>query len=295
MDPALFPGPLSEFSYGQPSPDPAGLPSPRRTADIRERLLDLAYDATSYLRRHAKPAVRVSAALLLAASLAACDGASETAELDDSVLVTEPLSEEVRNGLPTAPGRYQLVPGSIARDSRGVYHFNWLAPGQTGEGAPASASLVKLSQAADENYLEIPAQGDPTLHLRSNTEIALASADQLRSNPYPYYSAVPAFVYWRPFFVGGGFGPAYYDPPMRTVPASGTVDGARSSTVPPPPAERTVGISRAVSGRAGGTGSGGAASMKSGADTGGKSSTTAPRSSGFSAGSGSSSSASSSG
>ena len=56
-----------------PPPEEAHSPS-AFDAEIRQRLLDLALDARSYLRQNARPAVRVSAALLLAASLAACSG-----------------------------------------------------------------------------------------------------------------------------------------------------------------------------------------------------------------------------
>lgn len=261
-------------------------------AERRERLLDLAYDISSRLRHHADPAVRVSAALLLAASLASCggDSADDPTSGDGTSLaepVAEPLTEEVRSGLPMAPGRYPLVENSLRRDEQGVYHFGWREPGATeGPGIPASASLARLAEASQE-ALEVPVAGDPILHLRHNSQIALASA----ANPLtPTTSRVggvsPGFVYWRPLWVGSGIsGPAYYDPP-RVVASSGMVDGARTSTTPPAPAQRTYGLAHAVSGRAGGTGSGTAASSRSGGDasSGGRSGIAGPNSSSFSGG-----------
>jgi len=100
-----------------PPPDsppisPAPDEEPAR-ARLRERLLDLAYDASSYLRRHAQPAVRVSAALLLAASLAACGSSSRPASGGSRTSAVQPLNQEVRTGLPSAPGRYPIVDGTL--------------------------------------------------------------------------------------------------------------------------------------------------------------------------------------
>jgi len=252
-------------------------------AEIRQRLLDLALDARSYLRQNTRPAVRVSAALLLAASLAACSGDVSSSQSPPPTVA--PLTQEVREGLPTAPGRYDVIESSLQRDTQGVYAFRWLDPGDTtGSGHQARVSLLKLAQ-SNSNYLEVPAQGDPTLYLRPNTSIQLGNT----TNP----AGVPGggFGYWRPFFVGGPFLPGYYNPPQSTIPSSGTVDGARVSSSPPSPSARTVGVAGAVSGRAGGAGSGTAASTKAGAPTGSGSSIGAPKSGGFSLGGGGAASA----
>lgn len=271
-------------------------------AYVLEQLLDLAYDVSSYLRRQSRPVIRVSAALLLAASLAAC-GAEPSPATDQG----SALSQEVKTGLPTRPGVYQIVPNSIARDSRGVYHFSWLEPGTTGSGTPAALSLARLTR-SNTNQLEIAENGDPVLHLREDAPIALASTV---SHTYGSTYHGGGYVYWYPFPVGGTYyGSGYYDPPARTIPSGGgTISGANHSTQPLPPAQRTFGVSSAVSGRAGGTGSGTAATSKSGADlgstggksstvgsVGGKSSSVAPASSSsFSSGRSSSSSSSSGG
>jgi len=237
---------------------------------VLEQLLDLAYDVSSYLRQQSKPVIRISAALLLAASLAACSGQEPRADATPSA-----LQQEVRTGLPTRAGYYPIVADSIARDARGVYHFSWLEPGTTGAGTPASVSLAKLNK-SDKNQLQIVENGDPVLHLREDAPIAMAStvSNPSRTN---YYGG-GGYVHWYPFPIGGSYyGSGYYDPPMRTIPSSGTVSGANVSSQPQAPAARSYGVSSAVSGRAGGTGSGTAASSKSGADlgpTGGKSATT---------------------
>lgn len=253
-------------------------------------LLDLAYDASLYLRQNRQQAVRVSAALLLAASLAACDEESPPFESTESdTPVASPLAQEVRSGLPAAPGRYPIVRDSLQRDTQGVYHFSWREAGSL-DGPPhvASASLVRLAY-AEIDELEIPSQGDPVLYLRSDTPIPLvASANQVTATPQPGGGGAATRTMWFPFPIGGGSyagrGPTYYDPPSRTVPSGGTVEGASASTAPRPLAERTVGLSHAVSGRAGGTGSGTAASARSGAGVRGASGVAAPNSSGFSAG-----------
>jgi len=264
-------------------------------AATREGLLDLAYDVVSHLRHSARPALRVSAALLLAASLSACQPRAP-----ETPLGTAPLAQEVRSGLPGQPGRYPVLANSLMRDQQGVYHFRWLQPGETtGSGSPASVSLLKLAQ-ADTSQIEVPTEGDPTLYLAPGTPIAMSSTGS--------GTGYSGGTYWRPFYVGGPYyGAGYYDPPSTTASRSGgEVTGGNVSTAPKPAAARTFGVSGAVSGQAGGTGAGVAATGKSGAGFGGKSGAEAAsgssatsgksgaaasaRSSSFSSGSGSSSS-----
>jgi hypothetical protein len=263
----------------------------RGEALLREALLDLAYDVSSYLRHHARATVRVSAALLLAASLAACGPSAAAPGATNGVV--QPLAQEVRLGLPSQAGRYPIAPGSLGRDARGVYYFAWRRPGDPASVQNnASASLIRLAQGATSE-LDVSAQGDPTLYLPSDVSIPLVgSANDLRtmgSGGGGYYPL------WHPFY-GGYRGPGYYDPPSGTVASSGSVDGARVSAAPAPPSQRVVGLSHAVSGQAGGTGSGTAATSKSGApissiDHGGAA---AAKASSFSAGHSSASSGSSS-
>src|SRR5579885_1070032 len=135
-----------------PRNDPTRTPDPRKATAL-EALLDLAYDVSSYLRRSARPGVRVAAALLLASSLAAC---SPSGALDASSIVS-PLSQEVRRGLPTAPGRYALDAGTLGRDSQGVYYFAWRQlTDPVSVQHFAALSRLRLSQAPN-TVLEIPA------------------------------------------------------------------------------------------------------------------------------------------
>ncbi len=230
-------------------------------ASLREALLDLAFDVSSYLRHNARRAVRVSAALLIAASLAAC-GPSGSAQ-SGSYPAVQPLAQEIRRGLPTQPGRYLVVPNTLGRDAQGVYHFSWRRPGDpAGTQYSASTSLLRLAQ-GPANEIDIPAVGDPTLYLPSDASIPLVnSADEILSG---YNSGGGYYSTWHPFY-GGYRGVGYYDPPTRTA-SGGSVDGAKVSTSPAPSSERVVGLSRAVSSRAGGTGAGTAATNKSGAST----------------------------
>ena len=263
-------------------------PAPASSAEIRQRLLDLAYDVSSYLRRSARPAIRVSAALLVAASLAACSGDPSPEATD--VPPAAPLAQEVRTGVPTQPGRYAVSPTSIARDARGVYHFEWIEP-DTNVAHEAAISRVKLAEAT-ATYLDVPDDGDPTLSIPRDSQIALLGANDSYTR---HYDTGFHPIFWYPFFIGGGgssyYGPSYYDPP-RVVPSSGRVDGAVSSASARPLAERTFGVSTAVSGRVGGTGGGVAASRKAGVDvssdgTGGKAaaaSAATAKSGGFSSG-----------
>lgn len=275
---------------------------------LLERLLDLAHDASTYLRLSPQPAVRVSAALLLAASLAACSG-GEAPPTDETTEAVQPLSQEVRHGLPTKPGRYPIVQDSLARDQQGVYRFSWKDPSRADDpGTPATASLIRLLYSG-EDVLEIPGSGDPVLHLRRETPVALiSSAGDVRETRTTIYRSYGG-PSWYPFYLitSPHTSPAYYDPP-RNISSSGPVRDSVVSSAPRPAAERTVGLSGAVSGRAGGTGAGTAVSQRTGslggksgaADAagagavGGKSSVGSAKSSGFSSGGGSSSSGSSS-
>lgn len=274
-----------------------------RRAVVLERLLDLAYDASSYLRRNADRLVRISAALLLAASVAACNGEPTVSEDDEASIATaEPLAQEVRTGLPTAPGRYPIHRDSVLRDAQGVYHFDWREPTAPADSRNvASVSLLRLAE-GDVDELEVAQGQDPILRVKGNEPIAMmASAADLRS-PTPQAGFVSSRYYWYPFPSGGYYrDPFYYDPPARTISSAGTVEGAVRSAAPRPAAERTIGLPHAVSGRAGGTGTGTAASSRSGALASssksagsGQGGVSAAKSSGFSGGKGSTASASSS-
>ncbi|HEY3034926.1 MAG TPA: hypothetical protein VGJ54_09730 [Streptosporangiaceae bacterium] len=307
-------------------------PRDQRDPVTQRRLWELAQDASAYLRKHASSAVRVAAALLLAASLAACNAsASDTTAVMQTDTVA-PLAQEVATGLPRGPGSYQVITGSVFRDQRGVYQFEWLDPGATSTpGHVAHASrlrLVRDSQLA----LEMPAGAgasassaaggegdDPVLHLPENEDVNLIQQAQVgAAQPGPQYYP-PVYGFWSPFLMGMLLGgrPAYYDPPRTIVvqQPAGTLTSGGSSTIPrvgggsasetaKAPAQRVTAVQSAVSGRAGGTGTGsavsnrnlasGSSSASSAARSGSSGAATssggvsAPRSGGFSSGVGSS-------
>jgi hypothetical protein len=252
----------------------------RRDRELREALLDLAYDASSYLRRHAKATVRVSAALLVAASLAAC-GPSATPV--PGLGVVQPLQSEVRTGLPATPGRYPVILSTLGRDSQGVYHFAWQSPNVPNSRNYASVSRLRLAE-ANPPVLEMPPSGDPILYLPPDVSIPLMD----RYVPGTTYSSGgSSYYYWRPFYGSSYRGTGYYDPPDKTAPSCGsTLDGARVSSSPAPLGARTVGVRGAVAAKAGGAGSGTAATNKSGASVSstGHGGAAAAKSGGFSSG-----------
>jgi hypothetical protein len=272
--------------------DPAG--ASVRRALLHEQLLDLAQDASSYLRRNARRAVRLSAALLVAASLAACHSTPHTTTSFTSPAV-QPLSQEIRSGLPPQSGTYPVVAGSVTRSVQGVYHFAWLpADGSAGPAHDASASLLRLGQ-RDTPTLEVLTQGDPILYLPANAAVPLVDAAALSTAATPVaragqsYSTGSTGGMWYPFWAGSYGGVGYYDPPSRVTSSNGVVQGSSVSTAPSAPSSRTVSVPHAVGGRAGGAGGGNAASIKSGAGTGSGSDSghaSAPKSGGFSSGHG---------
>ena len=245
------------------------------THRTRAALLMLAQSASRYLRRSASPAVRLAAALLLAASLAACNASASDPTMVQSRQVA-PLAQEVSVGLPHGPGSYEVVPGSIFRDQQGVYQFEWLDQGQAAAGGQvARASRLRLVR-DPRLYLEIAPGSDPVLHLPETERVGLTQQGQtaaLQAGP-SYYP--PVYSWWSPFY---GYGsawyprPAYYDPPRTVVvdqsPSTGSgsasapsVTGGSISETAKPPAMRVTGVQSAVSGRAGGTGAGNAVTSR---------------------------------
>jgi hypothetical protein len=303
-------------------PNPSG---DERYAQARLRLLDLAEDASLYLRRSAEPSVRHAAALLLAASLAACSSQSSSGGGPDiDVPAIPPLNQEIREGLPAAPGTYPVSPGSITRDAQGVYGLTWRNPTGAATWNQGRTSLMKLAQGTDDT-LEIPQSGDPILRLKPDTPVTLPDDDVPIGGPTPTprtstssssSSSGSSFnnrsIAWYPFSTGGGMTtstgstgasesvaattPAYRNPPAAE-PGQGSVRGSSSSLSAPNTSARTwTSPSRAAStGQAGGPGRGTAASSRAGSLSGPASGAARPSSAGFSGGrSGASSSSSSS-
>ena len=289
-------------------------------AQIRLRLLDLAQDASLYLRRSADPSVRVAAALLLSASLAGC-------VVPPSVFIPRPssapepavppLTQEVKQGLPASPGDYPVSSNSLTRDAQGVYGFSWRNPTGAATWNQGRASLMKLAQGTDDT-LEVPQSGDPILRLKPDTPITLPN-DENPVGPTPGTSNASTSsssssssgnrsIAWYPFLAGGGTTtastspsstdtvaattPAFRNPPAAE-PGQGSVRGASSSLSAPTSSARTwtSPARAAATGQAGGPGGGTAATSRAGVAQG----ASRPGSSSFSGGkSGSSSSSSSS-
>lgn len=236
----------------------------------------LAQDVAAHLRRHAAPTVRVSAALLLTASLAACATGSPTqtaseVNLDDAVA---PLAGDVVGGLPQDAGTYPVQADSVYRDQKGVYEFTWLDSQQQ----PHNAYTSKLRLAeGDTAQLEIPSGNeDPVLRLPKDTGIRVIEESQEARSPSTTYVRhdYPWTSTWLPFAAGALIGratapgvPAYYNPPLGNYSVGQRIEGGRVSTQPAPPSERVIGLRSAVSGQSGGTGSGSAVSGKLGTGT----------------------------
>jgi hypothetical protein len=206
----------------------------------------------------------------------------------------------VRTGLPTAPGRYPVDPQTVSRDAQGVFRFSWLD--SAGDDQPAAVSLLKQAP-GDDDELEIPTQGDPTLYLREDTPVKVIAQEAAASTATSGATAGTTsggttrsgsgfggggFVYignWYPYTGSYTRTPAYRAP-SSSSPDGASYTGSTESASPRPPAARTISVpSRvdAVSGMSRGTGAGSAVSAKSGVTV-GRASVSAPRSGGFSSG-----------
>jgi hypothetical protein len=293
--------------------------TPDPHAQARMRLLDLAEDASLYLRRSAEPSVRVAAALLLATSLAACSSPGSSSSAASVAPAVAPLAQEAKEGLPTAPGTYPVSASSLTRDPQGVYGLSWRNPTGAATWNQGRSSLMKLAQGTDDT-LEVPASGDPILRLKPDTPINLPDdPDPVGPTPTPRTSSSSTSssssssgnrnIAWYPFITSGtgtttapastgtadsvpATTPAYRNPPAAE-PGQGSVRGASSSLSAPTSSARTwTSPSRAAAtGQAGGPGRGTAATSRAGVAQG----ASRPGSSIFSGGkSGSSASSSSS-
>jgi hypothetical protein len=253
-------------------------------ARLHRQLFALAQDASQYLRRHASAAVRLTTALLLAACLAACNASASDTTMVETRAVA-PLTHEVVAGLPRGPGTYEVVPGSVFRDQRGVYQFEWLAPGQTSTpGQVAHVSRLRLAR-DDRLALQTFDDQDPVLHLTADEDVGLIQQAQVGTAQPGLANYPPVYSYWSPWHTAMLFlpRPAYYDPPRtiiverdpaneRTTVGGGSggsvtsaptrVGGGSVSETARPPAQRVSGVQTAVSGRAGGTGAGNAVTSR---------------------------------
>jgi hypothetical protein len=302
-EPESDPGPATRRSRPDPTPGPATRrtqprpdPEPAVRDEVLRRQAGLAERVASSLRDQPRRnrVVLAAGALLIAAAGAAVvynavtpDPPVETLEL----AAAQPLTQEVRAGLPAAAGRYRLFSDSVQRDQRGVYHFDW----QDESTSPAtrrqaSASLMRLA-GGDEDLLEVPADGDPILHLRSDTPVALVAetAESASTAGSSGGGGDRTFVHvggWYPLYGGFSRTPAYLYPSTSTIAPGARVDGAVSSASPPPPASRVVQVparADAVSGQSRGTGGGTAATSRLGG-TGGRTTLAPARSGGFTSG-----------
>ena len=289
-----------------------GTSEPEARARFLRALADLADDVATRFRARRQSRqppdsdVRITrrAALLAIASAAAATAAAACAPaLPTSATSTSPLGQEVNLGMPAAPGRYDVDQQSIARDDQGVYSFAWRpfsGTTSTGNWTYASSSDLRLYPAG-QALLEVVSGQAPVLYLPRNSSISLlgtqgGSYGSYNStygwSNYPYYaSRSPGRIgTWRPFTgTSAPTRPVYYSPP-RTISPGGVSDGGSVSDHAPSFGSRTFGLTRAVSGRLGGTGAGNAVTAKSGAHV--STASSEPASHGFSVGHGSSSGAS---
>jgi hypothetical protein len=292
-------------------------PSPGVRREVLRRQAGLAERVASFLRdqpRRDRLGAAAGALLVAAAGAALVVEAGQPGTTVETVdlAAAEPLAQEVREGLPTAPGKYRLYPDSVQRDQRGVYHFDWEDPaGGTPLRRSASASLLRLAP-GDVDELEVVADGDPILYLREDTPVGMvaetaesastASADGATGTTATGAGSGRTFVWlgsWFPY-QGGSYSrtPVYRYPAERTIAPGERLIGGVEAAQPPPPTSRVVrvpGRADAVSGQARGTGAGTAATSRlGGSSAGGARTTLAPaRSGGFTSGIGGGTSASS--
>ncbi|MBI4497889.1 MAG: hypothetical protein HY689_08335 [Chloroflexi bacterium] len=287
---------------------PAAPPVPPGQAHLARQLHALADAASGYLRYHPDRTVRRAVALLAAATLAAstaCGPAAET--IDPQPAYVQRAAPQANAGFPPRSGDYEVRPGSLQMDTGGTYYIWWYVTGPGGAVNLARGSNVKLVE-DDRTFLRMEADGQPVLHLKTEEPIGLvapgeASLPQATPTPGASQSVAGGLGYhsvWYPFWLSGGNTviierdrpvdrattrtPGYYAPPSGDIDPGGQVrGGTRTATTPsgPPPFQLKT---TAVSGRAGGTGAGTAATGKSGGST---SRIGAPRSGGFSSGKGS--------
>ncbi|HEX2170818.1 MAG TPA: hypothetical protein VHL09_00025 [Dehalococcoidia bacterium] len=275
----------------EPEPRPKSSPRRRsapvdRLAAVRGRALlelsALAEDVAAHLRRHASPTVRVSAALLLTASLAACASGSATPTTSSDPAAsdgrTSPLQGEVKGGLPSSPGRYPILDDQIYRDRKGVFEFTWLDDQRQPHTAYTSdLKFAEVAQGANTE-LEVPSGGGtPILHLPSDRDIKLIEDSQAAANPSSSYvqHSYPWTSSWVPFAAGMLVGnllspgvPGYYYPPPGNYSVGQTIRGGSVRTTPAPPQDRVIGLRSAVSGQSGGTGAGSSVTNKLGRSAG---------------------------
>lgn len=296
-------------------PPPAAPVDPERRR-VLTGLRDLARDVSGSLRYHPDRQVRRAMALLVAASVAAavaCDTQEQVPPIEPAAI--QRPAQMGNLGFPSTPGNYELRKDSIQVDTGGNYYLYWIDPAKPGEAVFARGSDVRLVE-DDKTFLEIGSDLRPVLHNFTEDRIAMVDPSSTQpvasatpgstvSNSGGFY---PSMGFWYPFFVPGGGrtviiendrgfseadrtarrSPAYYTPPSADVDPGGTVSGGnRTATMPKTAPSFTLGAgARGVSGQSGGTGSGSAATSKSGSGV------STPRSSGFFGGTGSGSAAS---
>ncbi|MER3405813.1 MAG: hypothetical protein C4289_12205 [Chloroflexota bacterium] len=170
-------------------------------------------------------------------------------------------------GLPAQPGQYAVHASSIAWDGE-KYFFLW--SDAQGNLHRASGDDIKLAQ-DERTYLEIREKPsflglgrstEAILHLRNDQPVLLYGRD--RDGDFTSF--------WFPFLLGhltaGGGGPPpprYHYPPRSSLDRGERLEGSLTSDRPQPPDYRRLAPAPGtVSGQAGGTGGGTAATAKGG-------------------------------
>jgi len=159
------------------------------------------------------------------------------------------------SGMPTQQGEYQLQQDTVTWDGS-QYRFAWIDSDASVKWAEGDD--VQLVQ-DERTYLEMR-DGKPVIHLTADTPVKVLARD--RGGDFASS--------WLPFAVGTMIGrqtannqPAYRYPPADTFGRGDTLRGSTTSTRPQTSGPRISNpIGDAVSGQAGGTGGGSAASSK---------------------------------
>lgn len=167
------------------------------------------------------------------------------------------LLASCNSGFPREAGRYQIQAGSLIYDGE-AYRLLWAD--RDGTLRRASGDDVRLVR-GEETYLEM-GSGSPIVHLRAEERVELRDR------------AGNAAGWWLPFLLGTTLGrgsvglpapeeqrPTYRYPPRAPSPGE-TVGGSQTAERPLPPERRVQSAPGSVSGQAGGTGGGIAATTR---------------------------------
>jgi hypothetical protein len=158
-----------------------------------------------------------------------------------------------------AAGSYSVQKNSVQFDGERyqLYYAD-------GSGAVQRLETKNLQMVRDNErtYLEVPASGDPILHLREDEPITVQGQDSAGAFSSPWFPFLVGAMVGNSF--GGGFGsPQYRYPPTDTFGRGDQLRGSVESSRPQlPDYSKMQPAANATTGQAAGTGGGVAASNK---------------------------------